>query len=84
MNMQDDEQDVAIVRLIIDLAHVLGLRVVAEGVENRGAKERLIALGCDAAQGYYISRPIAAEDLAHKLLSSPTSFDEAVPGSARR
>lgn len=79
MNMHNDDQDVAIVRLIIDMAHVLGLKVVAEGVENRAAKERLIAMGCDAAQGYYISRPIPAEELARKLLSSPTCFDRAVP-----
>lgn len=80
MNMHQDDEDIAIVRLIIDMAHILGLKVVAEGVENREAKGRLIALGCDAAQGYYISRPVAADELARKLLLSPTCFDGDRPG----
>jgi diguanylate cyclase (GGDEF)-like protein len=74
INMQADEQDVAIVRLIINLGHILGLKVVAEGVENQRTKDALIALGCDMAQGYHISRPISAEELTRRLLSDPTCF----------
>jgi EAL domain-containing protein (putative c-di-GMP-specific phosphodiesterase class I) len=74
INMQADEQDVAIVRLIINLGHILGLKVVAEGVENQRTKHALIALGCDMAQGYYISPPISAEELTRRLLSEPTCF----------
>jgi EAL domain-containing protein (putative c-di-GMP-specific phosphodiesterase class I) len=48
-------------RAIINLAHDLGLRVVAEGVESAEALRMLVEFGCDAAQGYYISRPLAAE-----------------------
>jgi EAL domain-containing protein (putative c-di-GMP-specific phosphodiesterase class I)/AmiR/NasT family two-component response regulator len=51
----------AIVEIIIDLARKLGLKSVAEGVEEDAALKALIAMGCDTAQGYYISRPIAAE-----------------------
>ena len=51
----------AIVEIIIDLARKLGLKSVAEGVEDAAALKALIAMGCDTAQGYYISRPIAAE-----------------------
>jgi EAL domain-containing protein (putative c-di-GMP-specific phosphodiesterase class I) len=48
-----------IVEIIIDLAHKLGLTSVAEGVEEEAALKTLIEMGCDMAQGYYISRPIA-------------------------
>ena len=61
LNMAADENDATIVRSIIELGHNLGLKVVAEGVENQTVLERLTALGCDYAQGYYISRPVAME-----------------------
>jgi diguanylate cyclase len=57
-------RDFELVRSTIDLGHALGLRVVAEGIEDRGTLELLSALGCDLAQGYFISRPKAAKDLA--------------------
>jgi diguanylate cyclase (GGDEF)-like protein len=57
-HMASDENDLAIVRSTIGLAHDLGLRVVAEGVEDQGTWELLGSLGCDIAQGYYISRPL--------------------------
>ena len=53
--------DDAIVRSTIDLAHNLGLSVVAEGVESLAAQEQLLAFGCDAAQGWFISAPAGAE-----------------------
>ena len=67
-------EDDALVRSIIDLAHNLGLRVIAEGVENEEVHERLRALGCDAAQGFYICRPAPAKDVADWIESqySPT------------
>ena len=58
MGMEKDESDEKIVRSTIDLAHNLGLSVVAEGVENQAILDRLTALGCDEAQGYFISKPI--------------------------
>ncbi|MDC4228014.1 MAG: EAL domain-containing protein [Candidatus Manganitrophus sp.] len=69
--MAVEEDDAIIVRSTIDLAHNLGLKVVAEGIETREIFDRLIALGCDAAQGYYISRPISPADLLHWLTHSP-------------
>ena len=51
-------------RSIIDLAHNLRLRVIAEGVETEDVRERLRALDCDAAQGYFIARPARAADIA--------------------
>jgi EAL domain-containing protein (putative c-di-GMP-specific phosphodiesterase class I) len=49
--------DGVIVRSLIDLAHNLGLRVVAEGVENEVVWRELTQLGCDSAQGFYLSTP---------------------------
>ena len=57
-----DRRDEAIVRTTIDLAHQLGLTVVAEGVENEATLERLTNLGCEYAQGYYIAKPLAQQD----------------------
>jgi EAL domain-containing protein (putative c-di-GMP-specific phosphodiesterase class I) len=51
----------------IDLAHRLGLRVVAEGVEQAATLDRLRALGCDESQGYLHSRPLPAAELCDWL-----------------
>ena len=59
--------DTAIVKSVIDLAHALGLVVVAEGVEDGDQVAHLRRLGCDLAQGYYFARPQAAEDLEAQL-----------------
>ncbi len=64
MNMETDEDDAKIVRSTIDLAHNLGLTVVAEGVENALIWDKLKALECDEAQGYFMSKPIAANTFA--------------------
>ncbi len=63
LNMDKDADDAAIVRSTIDLGHNMGLTVVAEGVERAEAQAMLTAWGCDIAQGYYISRPLAADAL---------------------
>ena len=60
--MTAKEDSAVIVRSTIELAHNLGLEVVAEGVENEETWTRLATLGCDVAQGYCISMPIPAED----------------------
>ena len=70
IGMGRDENDAAIVRTSIDLAHNLKLEVVAEGVENEETLKRLNELGCDTAQGHYISRPLSAEELALWLKQS--------------
>jgi diguanylate cyclase len=59
-----DQHDLAIVRSIIDLAHGLGLQAVAEGIEDQASWDLLAELGCDEAQGYHMSRPVSAADLA--------------------
>jgi diguanylate cyclase (GGDEF)-like protein len=61
-DMATDENDAVIVRSTIDLAHNLGLSVVAEGVEDLEAWDILQILRCDTAQGYYMCKPLAATD----------------------
>jgi diguanylate cyclase (GGDEF)-like protein len=71
--MEEDENDAVIVRSTIDLGRNLGLRVVAEGVETAEAWRQLAALGCDVAQGYYLSRPVPAAELAAWLRAARES-----------
>jgi EAL domain-containing protein (putative c-di-GMP-specific phosphodiesterase class I) len=61
--LAEDSGDLAIVTAVIGLAHALGLRVVAEGVETEAQLTELVALGCDEAQGYYFAPPQPATDL---------------------
>ena len=63
VDMTTSKDDAAIVRSTIDLAHNLGLHVVAEGVEDRAAMDLLKAMDCDTMQGYFYSEPIPAEDI---------------------
>jgi diguanylate cyclase (GGDEF)-like protein/PAS domain S-box-containing protein len=66
-DMATDSNDAAIVTAIVSMARSLGLRTVAEGVETADQLERLKALGCDAAQGFYLDRPMAARAARAKL-----------------
>jgi diguanylate cyclase (GGDEF)-like protein len=59
--MLSDESDLIIVRSTINLGHDLGLKVVAEGVEDEATLNRLSGLGCDFAQGYHFSKPLASD-----------------------
>ena len=70
-NMVEDENDEVIVRSIIDLAHNIGINVVAEGVSDEATYNMLKELGCDAVQGYYISKPMDAEAFSQWLTTSP-------------
>jgi len=68
-NLGANEEDAAIVRSTIDLAHSLGIVVVAEGVESEDVLSRLTALGCDLAQGYCLAHPAAPEDVTAWLVA---------------
>jgi diguanylate cyclase (GGDEF)-like protein len=57
------DKDAAIVRAILEMAHALGVAVVAEGVEDRATWTSLRAMGCDAAQGYHFCKPMPVGDL---------------------
>ena len=61
--MAVDADDAAIVRSIITLGHDLDLEVVAEGVESKATYDQLALLGCDAIQGFWLSRPLPPAEL---------------------
>jgi diguanylate cyclase (GGDEF)-like protein/PAS domain S-box-containing protein len=62
--MREHADDAAIVRSIITLGHDLGLEVVAEGIESQETYDQLARLGCDTAQGFWLSRPLPPDELA--------------------
>ncbi len=66
-DIPDDPNDTAITQAVIAMGHSLGLRVIAEGVENEQQMNALKAFGCDEFQGYYFSRPIGLEALCELL-----------------
>jgi EAL domain-containing protein (putative c-di-GMP-specific phosphodiesterase class I) len=55
---------------LVALGHALGLRVVAEGIEDEATAKLLKAMGCDVAQGFYFSRPIRAQELEALIASN--------------
>ena len=63
IRLLEDTQDQNLVRIIIDIGHLFGLDVVAEGVEDEATLEMLRALGCDIVQGYFYARPMPEAEL---------------------
>jgi EAL domain-containing protein (putative c-di-GMP-specific phosphodiesterase class I) len=63
VHMIDNDNDLVIVRSTIDLAHNLGLRVVAEGIESEQQLATLRELGCDLGQGFFVAEPLPIEQL---------------------
>jgi diguanylate cyclase (GGDEF)-like protein len=74
IGMSGSHDDATIVRSTIEMGHELGLRVVAEGVEDVETWNQLCKLGCDEAQGYFMSRPLPAADLLKWLCESPWAY----------
>ena len=74
LDLEENANSQAIVGSTIVLAHSLGLKAVAEGVETAEAYKRLAALGCDLAQGNYFGAPLPPEELAPALRGSPWSL----------
>lgn len=70
-DMLKNANSLIIVRTTIDMAHNLGLKVIAEGVENEETCEKLKSLGCDGLQGYYFSEPVDAGRFESLLKSAP-------------
>ncbi len=70
--LSTDQNSAAIVRATVELAHALGLEVIAEGVEDAASLSRLRALSCDKAQGYHIARPMPADRVAAWVGARPT------------
>ena len=73
MQMDEDPDGHTIVRSAIDLGRNLGFRVTAEGVENQETWEMLETLGCDTAQGYFLTKPIPPDELAEWAARTATA-----------
>jgi len=64
----EDREDTAIARMVVDLAHTLGMKAVAEGVETEGQAALLEEMGCDMAQGFHFARPLPPEAASEVLV----------------
>ena len=69
-DLQNDPDDAVISQAIVSLGHSLGMQVIAEGVECAGQRDYLAAIGCDAFQGYFFGRPVAAADLLQNFMQN--------------
>jgi diguanylate cyclase (GGDEF)-like protein len=69
LKLNSEPQDQLIVKSTIDMAHGLGLKVVAEGIENLETWKLLQTWGCDLGQGFYLSRPVSADDLTRTAVA---------------
>jgi EAL domain-containing protein (putative c-di-GMP-specific phosphodiesterase class I) len=78
-----DPDDATITTAIINLAHNIGLKVIAEGVETEGQLDYLCEKVCDEAQGYYFSHPLPADEFT-RLLEGEESLLEAKSFSVHR
>jgi EAL domain-containing protein (putative c-di-GMP-specific phosphodiesterase class I) len=78
--MQNNRDDATIVQSTIALGHNMGLKVVAEGIENVETLELLRQLGCDYGQGYYFSKALAAADFEAWLGNSPWTGGKRIEG----
>ncbi len=76
--MATDARDAAIVASTVALGHALGLRVVAEGIEDQATWDLLAGMGCDVAQGYYMSRPLPATDVQRWVLTASVGLTRGV------
>lgn len=78
INLERSANNQAIVRSTTELGHILGLRVVAEGIETPESWSSLLRLGCDLAQGYFISRPMPAGDVPGWLSTQRANLSRAL------
>ena len=86
-NLTTDENDMSLCEAIIVMAHKLGMKVIAEGVETEAQRQLLLQVGCDYGQGYLFSRPALPQVFAERYLEAngpkavATSPDEALPAA---
>ncbi len=83
-DMLTDENDAVIVRATIDMAHDLGLEVTAEGIEDEATWNALVEMACDRAQGYYMGKPMPADELERWLDESPFGCPQRPAAEAQR
>lgn len=83
LDMDKDANDHVIVQSTIDLAHGIGLSAIAEGVETEASLQELLLMGCDIAQGYYISRPLPPDKFIEWLHEAKWKVASLGPDSGR-
>ncbi len=83
-DLDTDTRDLAIVQAIVDLAHALGLEVVAEGVETAAAARALLDLGCHRAQGFLLSRPVDSDAMESLFDRRVLPMDFGTMGDSQR
>ncbi|MCR9256582.1 MAG: EAL domain-containing protein [Alphaproteobacteria bacterium] len=71
LNLATSDEDDVIVRSTVEMGHNLGLAITAEGVEDQASLTRLHHLGCEAAQGFFMSRPLPESDFVALVTSAP-------------
>ncbi len=81
-NLTEDSDDSALVQAIIMMAHKLGCKVIAEGIETESQRAILADAGCDYGQGYYFSKPVKASDF-HQLIEKWESNHSQIEGDTR-
>ena len=77
LNLAGSAADQILVRSTIDMAHSLGVRVTAEGVEDAASADLLRGFRCDMAQGYFFSRPVPVDQLDSFIRQSPYGLEAA-------
>ena len=82
-DMERDINDAALIAAVIGMAHRLGLRVVAEGVETEAQLDHLRHLQCDEVQGYLLSRPVPSEEASALLFSDTPLLTPTDPEAAQ-
>ncbi len=83
IDLDRSQGDRLLVKSTVDLAHSLGLKVVAEGVESAEATAILAGMGADYAQGYHIGKPMPLADFLTYLKARPASPDQDLPRTAK-
>ena len=81
-DLGENDEDAAIIRAIITMAHNLGMTVVAEGIESGNHLAHLIRERCDYVQGYYLSRPLAADAMAQLLRTQSDTLPKLIADAA--
>jgi EAL domain-containing protein (putative c-di-GMP-specific phosphodiesterase class I) len=79
----ENQRTFRIVRSIVDLAHSLGMTVVAEGIETEEQYQRMLQAGCDSGQGYYFARPLHPQDFTDLLANDQQSLPATVDADRR-
>jgi EAL domain-containing protein (putative c-di-GMP-specific phosphodiesterase class I) len=83
-NLTNDPDDLVLCEAIIVMAHKLGMKVIAEGVETKAQLDILAAAGCDYSQGHYFSNPLSEDEFGNLLKKARLAAEMALPADSAR